>query len=149
MPVFGGLWYEHSMRFVPALDEMVRPNICHEFGAGNKLNMELLLNLVEHLYVMSVKGNSSSKKLSLYLCIIVHFHDGRVVSFRILGIRLATARVLAKDLGRFKSTCWFWKICDTLYVFFMYSNNLGEIRRPRVPLTRSVLALSAIRSLAI
>lgn len=55
------------MRFVPALDEMVRPNICHEFGAGEKLDMELLLNLVEHLYAMSVKGNSSSEKVSLPL----------------------------------------------------------------------------------
>ena len=52
------------MRFVPALDEVVRPNICYEFSAWEKLDVELLLNFVEHLSVKLVSPISLFKIVS-------------------------------------------------------------------------------------
>lgn len=47
--VVRGLGHQHSMGFATALDKVVRSKIRHQFGAWKELDMELLLDPVEHL----------------------------------------------------------------------------------------------------
>lgn len=49
MLVFRGLWDKDSVSLAAALDEMVGSNIRHDLGAGQQLDMELCLELVELL----------------------------------------------------------------------------------------------------
>lgn len=60
-----------------------------------------------------------------------------------------TARVARKNLQAELKYTSILQICDTYVLPLMYSIIPGGLRRPRMSLTGSMLALSAIRSLAI
>lgn len=52
MRIVRGLGNEHT---AAAFDEVVGSNICHDLGTGQDLSMELLFNLVELLYLVSMR----------------------------------------------------------------------------------------------
>lgn len=57
MLIGAGLRYKNSVRFIPGLDEVMGPNVNHDFSPGKDFDMEFIFDLLKLLRaILAVHG---------------------------------------------------------------------------------------------